>query len=83
MTSKRKKILVTAIVLLILPVVAIGAVALGAWVAVRRSLPKIEGEIVLRGLHAQVRIERDGQGVPTIRAGDREDLAFGLGFVHG
>jgi len=83
MTSKRKKTLVTAIVLLILPVVAIGAVALGAWVAVRRSLPNIEGEIVLRGLHAQVRIERDGQGVPTIRAGDREDLAFGLGFVHG
>ena len=39
--------------------------------------------MVVRGLHAPVRIERDGQGVPTIRAEGREDLAFGLGFVHG
>ena len=73
----------TAIVLLMIPVVALGAVALGVWVAVRRSLPTIDGEIVVRGLHAQVRIERDGQGVPTIRAESREDLAFGLGFAHG
>src|SRR4051812_36154323 len=83
MSPRRKKILVTVIVLLMIPVVAIGAVALGAWIAVRRSLPTIDGEMIVRGLHAQVRIERDGQGVPTIRAEGREDLAFGLGFVHG
>jgi penicillin amidase len=66
-----------------LPVVALGAIALGAWVAVRRSLPRIDGEIAARGLHARVRVDRDGQGVPTIHAEGREDLAFGLGFVHG
>ena len=83
MTSRRKKILVVVIVLLLILVVDFGAVVLGIWVAVRRSLPTIDGEVVVRGLHAQVRIERDGQGVPTIRAESREDLAFGLGFAHG
>ena len=70
--------LLIATVVLMLPVVA-----LGAWVAVRRSLPRIDGEITAQGLHARVRVERDGLGVPTIYAEGREDLAFGLGFVHG
>src|SRR3954471_13521581 len=83
MTSKRKRILVTVIALLMIFIVGVGAVVLGTWVVVRRSLPTIDGEMVVRGLHTQVRIERDGQGVPTIRAKGREDLAFGLGFVHG
>ncbi len=83
MTSKRKTIVMAVIVLLMILVVAVGAVGLGIWAAVRRSLPTIDGEVVVRGLQAQVRIERDGQGVPTIRAESREDLAFGLGFAHG
>jgi penicillin amidase len=47
------------------------------------SLPPLSGTIRVAGLQAEVRIERDHQGVPAIHAGDRLDLAFGLGFVHG
>lgn len=83
MIAKRKKRLWIAGVVLVALVVACGAVVLGAWVAVRRSLPAIDGEVAARGLHARVRVERDARGVPTIRAEGREDLAFGLGFVHG
>ena len=83
MTSRRKKVVVTAIVLLMLLIIVVGGVAVAVWVVVHGSLPRIEGEVVVPGLSAPVRIERDGQGVPTIRAENREDLAFGLGFVHG
>ena len=31
---------------------------------------------------AEIRIERDADGIPTIKAGSLEDAAFGLGFVH-
>jgi penicillin amidase len=50
---------------------------------VAASLPPLSGTIRVDGLRAEVRIERDHQGVPAIYASDRLDLAFGLGFVHG
>ena len=37
---------------------------------------------MLRGPKAEIRIERDADGVPLIIAQDDEDAAFGLGFVH-
>ncbi|MBX3605029.1 MAG: penicillin acylase family protein [Piscinibacter sp.] len=46
------------------------------------TLPRTEGSVALPGLRAEVLIERDAQGIPTIRAGSAEDAAFGLGFVH-
>ena len=60
-----------------------GATAVGVWITVRRSLPMIEGELVLPGPNEPIRILRDERGVPTIQADGRNDLAFGLGFVHG
>ena len=48
----------------------------------RSSLPRLSGTLVVSGPHAEIRIERDALGVPTIRAEHRDDLAFGLGFVH-
>ena len=33
-------------------------------------------------VRVEIRIERDAEGIPTIRAGSLEDAAFGLGFVH-
>jgi penicillin G amidase len=49
----------------------------------RASLPVIDGTRPLSGLGANVVVERDAAGVPTITARTREDLARGLGFVHG
>lgn len=53
------------------------------WLCLRASLPSLDGTRSMPGLSASVRIERDAAGVPTITAGDRKDLARGLGFVHG
>src|SRR6202035_551464 len=48
----------------------------------RSSLPQVEGRIAVGGLNAEVRIARDGDGVPLISAADDEDAAFGLGYAH-
>ena len=49
---------------------------------VRSALPQTEGRIALAGPKAEIRVERDPDGIPRIVAQDDEDLAFGLGFVH-
>ncbi len=49
----------------------------------RNSLPQLDGEIAVNGLRADVSISRDSNGVPTIVAGNRADLAYATGFVHG
>ena len=51
------------------------------WYA-QRALPVVDGTLNLPGARAEVRIERDAQGVPTIRASSENDLAWGLGVVH-
>jgi penicillin amidase len=47
------------------------------------GLPPLDGDFRLPGLTAEVRIERDDLGVPTIHGQNRLDVAFGTGFVHG
>ncbi|THD12903.1 penicillin acylase family protein [Pseudofulvimonas gallinarii] len=59
-----------------------GLVILSAWILVRGSLPALDGEHPLPGLAATVSIERDSQGIATLRAGSRADLSRALGFVH-
>ena len=54
-----------------------------AWLTLRSSLPDLDGEFELNGLAAIATIERDGEGIPTINASSREDLAFATGFAHG
>ena len=49
---------------------------------VRASLPKLDGTSSIAGLSADVRVERDALGVPTINADTREDVARALGFLH-
>ncbi|MGH7031015.1 MAG: penicillin acylase family protein, partial [Stellaceae bacterium] len=46
------------------------------------SLPQEDGRLALAGPKAEIRIERDADGVPTIIARDDDDAAFGLGFAH-
>ncbi|HSN53364.1 MAG TPA: penicillin acylase family protein [Candidatus Sulfomarinibacteraceae bacterium] len=60
------------------------ALAAALWVrhALTASLPILDGEVAIPGVTAPVTIERDANGVPTIRGSDRLDVARGLGFVH-
>ena len=48
----------------------------------RGSLPKLDGDIPVKGLAAMVTVERDSYGVPTITGQNRSDVAFALGYVH-
>jgi penicillin amidase len=54
----------------------------GFYLYLRSGLPQADGRIVVSGPKAEIRIERDADGVPLITAGDDEGVAFGLGFVH-
>jgi penicillin amidase len=54
----------------------------GLYLYLRSALPQMAGRIVLSGPRAEIRIERDADGVPLITAQDDEDVAFGLGFAH-
>jgi penicillin amidase len=56
--------------------------AIALWLALRASLPKIDGELQLAALERPATIERDRQGTPTIKAHSRSDLAFATGYVH-
>lgn len=47
------------------------------------SLPQLAGELAAAGLESAVSVERDGLGIPTLRAKSRRDLAYATGFVHG
>ncbi len=62
---------------------AIVVVIIFAWLTLRASLPQLDGEAVADGLSAETVIERDADGIPTIRAGSRQDLAFATGYAHG
>jgi penicillin amidase len=72
----------------ILAVVATVAVAAGitlggwAWLLLAGSLPIVQGVIHVEGLRASVRIERDERGIASLKAANRDDLAFATGFVH-
>lgn len=54
----------------------------GAAVYGFRALPDTRGSLRLAGAAAEVRIERDIHGIPTVRAASEHDAAFGLGVAH-
>src|SRR5256714_11685117 len=62
--------------------VVLALVVAAAWFYTRLALPQTDGVLRLSGPRAEIRIERDADGIPTIKAGSLEDAAFGLGFVH-
>ena len=66
----------------ILVLLALGAATGLGYLALRSSLPRTTGEIAVTGLGAEVRILRDGRGVPHILAASPADAYFALGFVH-
>ena len=54
----------------------------GGYAWLRTSLPQTRGRLALPGLHQEVSIFRDRDGVPHIFAADDEDAYLALGFVH-
>lgn len=70
---RRALLLFLALVLLLL---------VAAGVYVNRASPLHEGGLALPGLAAEVRIERDAHGIPTIHAANDADAFFALGVVH-
>ena len=71
-----KRILFAAVVLLLL---AAGA---SSWWWARGSLPALDGQLALPGLHAPVEVLIDGYGVPAAYARDAEDAWFAAGALH-
>jgi penicillin amidase len=65
----------------ILAGLALAAVGAG-WLALRASLPQLEGEAALTGLAAAVEVRRDAAGVPVIEGATRADVARATGYVH-
>jgi penicillin G amidase len=60
----------------------LAAAAVAAWLYMQRAAPVVDGTLTLPGALAEVRIERDAHGIPTIRAASAADVAYGLGVVH-
>ena len=67
----------SAVVLLI-----ILSVFIYGYIILHQSLPLLEGVLPYDQLDSNVTIDRDTQGIPTIKASSRADTAFALGFLH-
>lgn len=67
---------------LLLLAILLLAACLTGYFLIRASLPSLDGGRRLPALTAQVTVERDGNGIPTIHAANREDLFRTLGFLH-
>jgi len=61
-------------------VLAIAVIA--SWFALRGSLPAYDGRVTAAVLSAPVSVERDALGTVTLRAQNRRDLTWTLGYVH-
>ncbi len=79
----RKRLLKISLALLLIAAFLVGGTGFWAYRQLVASLPQLDGEITTSSILAQVKIERDQLGIPTIRAANRVDLAFATGFVHG
>ena len=59
------------------------SVTMGGYVLLRASLPQLDGQVRVDNIRDVVIIDRDAAGIPVISAGNRSDLAYATGFVHG
>ena len=67
----------------ILLFVAILLISLAGYSILYMSLPQLNGEQKVDGLHHTVTIKRDEHGVPVITGSSRSDVAFATGYLHG
>jgi len=68
---------------ILLVAIVIAGCSLALFLILNASLPQLDGEISASTISADIRIQRDAGGIPTVSAKNRVDLAFGTGFVHG
>lgn len=67
----------------VLIAIGLALAAVGALlVRFHRPLPRVSGELLVDGVSAPVEILRDRYGIPHVRAANRLDAIFALGFVH-
>jgi penicillin amidase len=66
----------------LLIVVVVGGASGYVWWVFSASRPTLDGSLKLAGLAADVQITRDADGVPTLTATNRPDLARAMGFLH-
>lgn len=57
-------------------------VFLSAYAWLRQSLPQLDGSIATAGVLHAVSVDRDAGGVPTIKASNRSDASYALGYLH-
>ena len=62
-------------------VIAVAAAFFVTW-TIQRSFPQTDGSVELDGLTAEVTVQRDDRGIPTITADSTDDLFYAQGFVH-
>ena len=65
---------------IVIVLLAIAGIAL--WIALRGSLPSYDGRVTAPDLANPVTVERDALGTVTLRAQNRRDLTWTLGYVH-
>jgi penicillin amidase len=68
--------------LVILLSVLVIILVLGAWMALRGSLPTYDGQVEAASLTAPVTVTRDSLGTVTVRAANRHDADWALGYAH-
>ncbi|MGN4074491.1 hypothetical protein, partial [Burkholderia gladioli] len=66
MTSRKRRLSRWLKILAGLLVLAVVAVAVGATLFLRASLPQLDGELRAAGLGAPLTVTRDAAGVPTL-----------------
>ena len=81
--ATRRRINVGRAFSLLLLIVLLAVFGLLAWLysVARSALPQVDGKIMVPGLSSEIRVIRDGRGIPTIDAGNLQDLFFAQGYV--
>jgi penicillin amidase len=79
--SKRRNLVVAALVLLLLAVAGYSGLVVWIHRTMEATLPVVDGELRLSGLSAAVTVRRDEHGVPHIAAASMDDLLIAQGYV--
>lgn len=79
--KKRRAPKIFAWILATLLVLVIAIAGVGVWI-ITKSFPQTSGDVTVSGLKAQVSVQRDERGIPTITASSSHDLFMAQGFVH-
>lgn len=77
--KKIKKVLLSSLLILLL---VCSMFATWIYSQVDSALPILNGKSTIMGLKETVIVERDVQGIPTIKTESRSDLAVATGFIH-